>query len=349
MTVMVPKPEVAGNALGDHGGSLDNARALFADAPEPWIDLSTGINPHSYPVFELPATALARLPEPGRLAELAAVAAIAYGAGSPDHLVVSPGTQPLLPLIAGLRPPGLARILGPTYSEHGRCAALAGHRVETVPDPAMLAEADLAVAVNPNNPDGRLIDADNLRALAGDLARRRGLLLVDEAFMDVAPQDQSLAADAAGGNIVVLRSFGKFYGLAGLRLSFAIAADAVADRLRAALGPWPVSAPALEYGLRALADRDWRIATRKRLAADAERLAELLAGNGLEATGGTDLFRLVRHEGAGELFSHLGRAGILVRAFADRPQFLRFGLPGKDEEWRRLRDALTGWTERMER
>ncbi|MEZ5812637.1 MAG: threonine-phosphate decarboxylase CobD [Rhizobiaceae bacterium] len=343
---MVPRPETTGSFPGDHGGSLDHARALFADAPEPWIDLSTGINPHSYPVFELPAKALTRLPEPGRVARLAALAAAAYEARSPDHVVVSPGTQPLLPLIAGLRPAGLARILGPTYSEHGRCAALAGHRVETVPDPALLAEADLGVVVNPNNPDGRLIEADDLRTLAQDLERHGGLLLVDEAFMDVAPQGHSLAGDLGAGNIVVLKSFGKFYGLAGLRLSFAIATEAVADRLRAALGPWPVSGPALEYGLCALADRDWQIATRKQIFADAERLAALLTGSGLESVGGTGLFRLVRHEEAGMLFSHLGRAGILARAFADRPQCLRFGLPGGDAEWRRLNNALVRWMER---
>lgn len=326
----------------DHGGNLDRAKALFPLAPEPWIDLSTGINPHSYPVSELPAKTLSRLPEPGRLHQLKHAAAAYYGAQSPEFVVASPGTQPLMQLAAGLVEPGFARILGPTYSEHARCAALAGHRVEEVGELAELETADLTIVVNPNNPDGRLHQRADLLALAQILAKRDGLLVIDEAFMDVALDGHSLAGDLAD-NIVVLRSFGKFFGLAGVRLGFAVAPNAIAGHLAAALGPWPVSTPALEYGLRALKDTSWQAAMRRRLAADMFRLCNLLLARGLSEVGGTDLFRLVRHPNAADLFNHLGHAGILVRRFADWPDLLRFGLPCDDAQWDRLATAFESW------
>jgi cobalamin biosynthesis protein CobC len=179
-----------------------------------------------------------------------------------------------------------------------------------------------------------------LLALAGELRPRGGLLVVDEAFMDVGPPDASLAAEVARGNIVVLRSFGKFFGLAGIRLGFALAAPALAARVSAALGPWAVSGPALVVGTKALTDAAWIERTRHRLAMAAKRLDAILSGVGMEIVGGTSLFRLARAPAAGALFDHLGRAGILVRAFADHPHWLRFGLPGNAQAWRRLQAAM---------
>jgi len=180
-----------------------------------------------------------------------------------------------------------------------------------------LADARIAIVVNPNNPDGRLIAKDALLALADRLRRRRGLLLVDEAFMEVGPEGASLSDHVEEGNIVVLRSFGKFYGLPGVRLSFALAAPTIVARLAAALGPWPVSGAAIEIGTAALADTAWREAARKALAEAAGRLDSLLAGAGLSTIGGTSLFRLVRIAEAERLFQSLGQAGILVRRFGE--------------------------------
>lgn len=331
----------------EHGGSLARAEALFPDAPRPFVDLSTGINPHPYPLFDLPASALARLPEPGRLAQLAAVAARAYGAPSAAHVAPAPGTQILLPLVYGLVRPGRAAVLGPTYQEHARAAAVAGHEAREVRDLGALADADLAVVVNPNNPDGRVVPRADLLALAAALRARGGLLVVDEAFMDVGPRDQSLAGDADG--VVVLRSFGKFFGLAGVRLGFALASEPHAARLRDLLGPWAVAGPALEYGLRALADTPWQEAARARLAADAARLDDLLAGAGIGTAGGTSLFRHLRLPQAPALHAALGRRGVVLRAFAGRPDELRCGLPGAETEWRRLAQALQGWAAAPER
>lgn len=305
--------------------------------------MSTGINPHSYPLPQLPSEVFARLPEPAALDRLAAAATQAYGAPSPDHVVPAPGTQILLALVAGLVPPGRAAVLGPTYSEHVRAAVLAGHRSREVAAVDQLAGVDLGVVSNPNNPDGRIVPRAALIACAAALRAGGGMLVIDEAFMDVAASKASLAGDVGLGNIVVLRSFGKFYGLAGLRLGFALAATQTAARLKALLGPWAVSGAAIAVGTGALQDRDWTQATRASLARNARRLDQLLSPEGLEIVGGTSLFRLVRTAAAGELFQHLGRAGILVRRFDEQPEWLRFGLPASEEAWNRVGAALAAF------
>ncbi len=328
-----------------HGGDLNAAWRLFPGAPEPFIDLSTGINPNPYPLPRFSADLFARLPQPAANAAVAAAAARAYGAHSADHAVPAPGTQILLPLVAGLVRPCRATIVAPTYAEHARAAAIAGHEVEAVREIDACSGAGLVILGNPNNPDGKLHARTALLDLAKGLRGRGGLLVVDEAFMDVGPPDASLAADVSCGNVVVLRSFGKFFGLAGIRLGFALAVPALAARLGAALGPWAVSGPALAVGAKALADTAWRQRTRRRLEKAAKRLDAILGNVGLDIVGGTSLFRLVRTPEAGALFRHLGRAGILVRAFPDNPSWLRFGLPANEREWQRLDDATASFLE----
>jgi cobalamin biosynthesis protein CobC len=323
-----------------HGGDLDAARRLFPGAPEPFVDLSTGINPNPYPLPRFSADLFARLPAADAVNALAAAAARTYGAPSAACVVPAPGTQILLPLVATLVGPGRAAVLAPTYSEFARTATLAGHAVRAVREIDDIADARLVMIANPNNPDGRLHGRGALIALADALRPRGGLLVVDEAFMDVGPPAESLAAEVVRGNIVVLRSFGKFFGLAGIRLGFALTAPAVAARLAAGLGPWAVSGPALAVGARALTDAAWIERTRSRLAKAAQRLDAILIGAGLEIVGGTSLFRLTRAPAVNALFHHLGQAGILARAFADREDWLRFGLPAAASQWRRLQAAL---------
>jgi cobalamin biosynthesis protein CobC len=326
-----------------HGGDLAAGRRLFPDAPEPFIDLSTGINPNPYPLSRLPADVFARLPDADALTSLIAVAARAYGAASESHVMAAPGTQILLPLVAALARPGRAAVLAPSYGEFTRAAALAGHSVTEVSGLAAVDDAQLVFVANPNNPDGRLLSRNNLITLAGNLRARDGLLVVDEAFMDFGPPGESLAAEVSVGNVVVLRSFGKFFGLAGLRLGFALAAPEIATRLAAMLGPWAVSGPALAIGAKALADAAWIKKTRSRLARSAEKLDGILSDSGLDIVGGTNLFRLVRANRASELFHHLGRAGILVRAFPEKSDWLRFGLPANEKAWRWLQIALAAF------
>ena len=230
-----------------HGGDLGAARLLFPGAPEPFIDLSTGINPYPYPVPDLSPDLFTRLPQAAALDRLAAVTAQAYGAPSAAHVVPAPGSQSLLPLVATLVRPGRAAVLGPTYAEHARAAARAGHRVEEVGDVAGLRHVDLAVVVNPNNPDGRIVPPDELLACAAALPEA-GLMVVDEAFMDVCAS-ASLAREVGRRNIVVLRSFGKFSS--GSRVAARLCTGgaghrgAVAEGLgpRAVAGPRSQSAP----------------------------------------------------------------------------------------------------------
>jgi cobalamin biosynthesis protein CobC len=314
---------------------------MFPDAPEPFIDLSTGINPHPYPVPELSSALFEQLPDRAQVHRLAAVAAQCYGAPSADHVLPAPGTQILLPQVAMLVPPGRAAILRTTYAEHQRAASLAGHNVTEVSSADQFARADLAIVVNPNNPDGRLVEKAKLLAIADELRPRDGILVVDESFADVAPPGASLAGDTGRGNIVVLRSFGKFYGLAGLRLGFALAAPNLIGWLDAMLGPWAVAGPALFIGEKALADGAWKLQTLTRLTEATARLDEMLTNSNLEVVGGTSLYRLTRSPDAGQLFEHLGRAGILVRRFSEEPTWLRWGLPRDENQWRRLSGALS--------
>lgn len=276
------------------------------------------------------------------------IAASTYGAPSPANVVAAPGTQILLPRVASLVRPRKALVLGPTYAEHARAAAIAGHQVSEVSDFAALAQTDLAVIVNPNNPDGRVIERDRLLGLAAGLRARGGLLVVDEAFMDVGPRQHSLAGDADQGGLVVLRSFGKFFGLAGLRLGFALSDSATVERLEMQFGPWAVAGPALEYGIRALADIGWQDAMRASLAEGAARLDALFGRFGVPVAGGTTLFRYISLPDAACLFSALGERGILLRHFNDRPFVLRAGLPGSEVEWQRLESALAEWASRRE-
>jgi cobalamin biosynthetic protein CobC len=324
-----------------HGGNLDAARQQFPGAREPWIDLSTGINPVAFSVPELRAEIWSRLPTRAEEEELLTVAAMRYRASHSGMIVAAPGTQALIQLLPRLRPKSHVEILGPTYEEHEACWTRHGHRVSVVGDIDASERADVVIVVNPNNPTGRLISGNELRAVAAKLAKKNGLLIVDEAFIDVLPEAASVVADLPPATIV-LRSFGKTYGLAGVRLGFAIAETALAERMRAELGPWAVSGPALAVGKAALGDTAWLDGTVTRLNSDQKRLDAMLETAGFTLLGGTPLFRLARHVKAMEIVEKLGRHGIHVRAFSHEPLWLRFGLPGEELAWERLSAALLG-------
>ncbi|NTZ92262.1 threonine-phosphate decarboxylase CobD [Agrobacterium tumefaciens] len=334
-------PEKAQGAIR-HGGNLGKARLMFPDAPEPWIDLSTGINPHSYPHSPVPASAFARLPEPDAAEDLKQLAAAHFGAPSASHVTLSPGTQMLMPLLAQValsRGAKSGAVLSPAYAEHARTARMAGLTVTEVENLGDLSAHDYVVVVNPNNPDGRITDREALLSLADSMRRKGGMLVVDEAFVD-AGGAESLANAADHEALIVLRSFGKFYGMAGVRLGFAIARPDIAAALEANLGPWAVSGPALHIATEALADEEWQSSMRLQLAKEARRMNDLLKEARLEIAGGTSLFTLVRDKRATALFGHLGRRGILVRIFDERPNDMRFGLPGSEADWQRLDEAL---------
>ena len=322
-------PDLPLAELYGHGGRLGAAARLFPQAPGPWIDLSTGISPWPYP-FELSSRSdWARLPEPEAIARREASAAATFGAPIPDEVVAVPGSDLASRLLSQLLGPKHAHYLTPIYSGHR--AAWPDARPVTHD---RMDEAELLILANPNNPDGRAIDPEALRALPGQL-------IVDEAFADATP-GISLAPNR--WRAVVLRSFGKFFGLAGLRLGFVLADRPLTHRLRALLGDWPVSAPAIGIATAAYEDQDWQAAQRARLYDASGRLDTILRSAGLAIAGGTPLFRLARTEGAPRLFQHLAEAGILVRPFAEDATALRFGLPGDQLHWQRLEQALATWS-----
>ena len=306
--------------------------ARWGGAREDWLDLSTGINRRAPPLPEAPPHALTALPTRAEMVALEDAAARAYGA--PRALALAGASQAigLLPLVL---PRGRARVLGPTYAEHARSLTAADWNVEEAAALSALEGADLAVVVNPNNPDGRRHAPEALRALAA----RVGVLAVDESFADPHP-DLSLAPYIAEGGaderIVIQRSLGKFYGLAGLRLGFALGDGAILDALSAAAGPWPVSGHAVHLGGEALEDAGWRAAEILRLERDSARLEELGRSAGWGVVGGTALFATFRvPEGTQEA---LAERRIWTRAFAAHPGWLRLGLPGED--WDRLEEAV---------
>jgi cobalamin biosynthesis protein CobC len=330
----------------DHGGNLDQARALFGEGD--WVDLSTGINPQPYPLPALSPVSWTALPTAGAQRALLAAAARAYASDAP--MVALAGAQAaiqMLPRLGQMLPQlgqmqrlsgarrGGVRVLAPTYNEHAACFRAAGWPVEEVATPQALAGAQVAVVVNPNNPDGRAMAPADLLALR----ERVGLLVVDESFVDPLPH-LSVAPHAGGKGLVVLRSFGKFYGLAGVRLGFALGDGAVIAALAAMAGPWPVAGPALDIGAAALGDAAWARATSQRLARDAGRLDALARGAGWALVGGTPLFRLYDTPDAGAAQAHLARHHLWTRIFPWSPRLIRLGLPGKEQAWQRLATAM---------
>ena len=319
----------------DHGGNLDAAMRDHGGDEGHWIDLSTGINPVPYPVPELGQRAFTALPTQSDMDALRAAAAECYATRA--HVTPLAGAQAAIQAVPHLACPGVARVLTPTYNEHAAALRVCGWTVEEVDTLDAMVAADCAVVVNPNNPDGTRHDPAGLMALAGQV----GLLVVDESFADPDPA-LSLAPmlDRAPENVIVMRSFGKFYGLAGLRLGFVLSGAGTAARLAEMAGPWPVSGPAIEIGQRALGDREWHRETCARLARDAARLDAVAARAGWSLVGGTPLFRTYATPDATAAQERLARHHIWSRVFPYSRHWLRLGLAGPEEHWERICAAL---------
>ncbi|GAB3121425.1 threonine-phosphate decarboxylase CobD [Novispirillum itersonii] len=355
-------PFSGAGAVTDHGGNRTAAAARFGVAAADWLDLSTGINPFAYPLPVFPADDWTRLPDADLEQAAEQAARRAYGAAAEAAVCLAPGSQALIQMLPlawrradrRAEDAGTVWILGPTYAEHARCWALGGYAVQEVgidhplfdpacPVPVLPPDLRVLVVVNPDNPTGRVLSAAVLERLRAALAAQGGLLVCDEAFAD---SDPATAVDNRAGTdgLIVLRSFGKFYGLAGVRLGVALGAAPVIAALSDLIGPWAVSGPALRCAAVAYADDGWAAVMRQRLATLAARLDAVVLGSdpGFRLVGGTTLFRLYAHPQAQAVYEGLGRQGILVRRFDSRPDQLRFGLPdeaGLD----RLTQALRRW------
>lgn len=306
----------------DHGGGLDAAISKYGGTRDTWLDLSTGINPVPYPMPQLSADAWTALPDSDSFALLEARARAFWKVPKSAAVVIAPGASSIIAQLPHHRAASTVAIPGPTYNEH---AAAFGHAGWNIDDQA----SDAIVAVHPNNPDGKLWDAADLDA---------PLTVIDESFCEVTP-DASLIHLASRPGTIVLKSFGKFWGLAGLRLGFAIGDPQIIDGLRETLGPWQVSGPALQIGAEALADPEWTDDTRIRLTADAAQLDSLMGKQGAKLIGGTTLFRLYQVQNAQAAQDHLAQNHIWSRTFPYADNWLRLGMP-HPARWSQLKAAF---------
>jgi len=304
-------------------------------APQPWLDLSTGINPRPWSGPRASVDDLRRLPDPQDLATLEAVAARTFGVTDPGRVAAVPGAEAALRLLPGLIGGGAVALLAPIYGGHAE-AWTGANLLASLDDPRTV-HADVLVLVNPNNPDGRRLDREALGALAAERSDAGRWTIVDESFVEVAPELS--VADLEIDRLITLRSFGKFYGLPGVRLGFLIGNKIFSREFRALLGDWPVGADALVLGRDAYADTAWRAASRAWLAAQAAKVDAALAEAGLTTVGGCDLFRWVEVPDAHATFTRLCQHGVLTRPFADRSDRLRIGLPS-DNEFKRFQETL---------
>lgn len=318
-----PNADLNPRAVRDHGGGLDGAIARFGGARDNWLDLSTGINPHPYPVSGLTPSDWAALPDHGAFERLSAAARQFWSVPDGAAILPAPGASALIARMPALAATGRVQITAPTYNEHAAAFAAQGWTVESN------GPAEARVLVHPNNPDGRIWSEQNADA---------PLTVIDESFCDVCP-DASLTHLAEQPSVIVLKSFGKFWGLAGLRLGFAIGRPDLISKLNDLTGPWSVSGPALRIGERALRDTDWAKATRQQLAAATEQLDRIMTGKGAKLVGGTTLFRLYDVDDAAAWQAKLARSYIWSRIFPYSNTYLRLGLPPADG-WRQLEAAL---------
>ncbi|MBB2181008.1 threonine-phosphate decarboxylase [Gluconacetobacter tumulicola] len=329
-----------------HGGQVRAIMRHFPNAPRPFIDLSTGINPQTYPMTMPSLQTFARLPEADEEDDLREAAAAAYGAVDPDMVATGPGSQSLISLLPRLITASSACILGPTYSGHAIAWQQSGATVRNVVDSDDLARQStepgtVCIVCNPNNPDGRILPAAMLREFADRCASHGNHLVVDEAFTDF--DGESLIPALPHPGLIVLRSFGKTYGLPGIRLGFLLSSPETAKRTRDLVGAWPVGSLALAAGRQALRDGRWLNLARQTASRAKDRLTALLEATDLRHEGHARLFTLVRTDAAPDLWIHLCRHGIATRRFSTQPDALRLGLPGDEEAWARLDHALRAW------
>ena len=322
-----------------HGGWLDAAINQYGGTHEDWLDLSTGINPNAYPVPELPNERWQRLPDEAVVARLNHAARSYFVVPENAGLLAGNGTQALIQTLPLVLKHQKIAVVSPTYEEHAYCWKNAGRDVlkaETLGDAVQ--EAEVVIVVNPNNPTAVTYKVDELLSAAKQLEKKSGFLIVDEAFGDLMPELSVVPHITE--NTIVLRSFGKFFGLAGLRLGFVICAQSLCEELCTRLGPWSVSGPALEIGTAAFNDRHWIAETRAQVKQNCKDQVEVIQACGLELIGSAGLFMEFEHANATGIYESLQREHILVRPFPERLTRLRFGLCKNMEELERLAWAL---------
>lgn len=327
--------------MPDHGGRIRAAAAQYAIADHLWLDLSTGINPHGWPVPPIPPEIWRSLPEADD--ELIEVAKAYYRA---KHLLPTAGSQAAIQTLPILRSRSRVGVLALTYNEHKHSWLKHGHLVAGIaPDEieSTLEQLDVLIVCNPNNPTGDRFSVERLLRWHATLSKRDGWLIVDEAFMDPTPELSTITFSDRTG-LIVVRSLGKFFGMGGARVGFIAAANELLVRIEKELGPWTVSGPARWAATLSLRDRIWQSKATNRLRAASQRLCKLLAKTGFTPTGGTAFFQWLVSQKASQLHIFLAERAILTRLF-NEPASIRFGLPDSEEAWQSLEDGLRAFCE----
>ena len=310
--------------FNQHGGKIDSAVASYGGKKTEWLDLSTGINPISYPLSKFKKNVWEALPDDETFRNVLSAAKLFWDVPTSSSILCSSGASALIALIPFLYAYRTVTIEGPTYSEHEASFRNAGFSL--IPK-----DGDVQIVVNPNNPDGRLHLKNKV------IKNHRKLTIIDESFCDPT-QENSLAILTKKPGFIVLKSFGKFWGLGGVRLGFAVGTKETLDPIKKALGPWQVSGPALAIGTQALNDLDWAAETRLKLIDLSARLDKLMKNHQL--IGGTNLFRLYSVSDATAFAQYLASAKILTRTFNYNRNWIRFGLPKKESDWKRIQKVL---------
>lgn len=325
----------------EHGGKLIQAARQYHIPIDEWLDLSTGLNPQAWPVSRVPADIWSRLPEEDD--GLIQAARNYYGG---KQLLAVAGSQAAIQALPRLRDPSSRiAILHPAYAEHAHAWRATDFSVTPLSAADMdeaIKDHDVILLVNPNNPTGECFSVEQCLHWHSRLQQRGGWLIVDEAFIDATPEG-SLVPHTRQKGLIVLRSLGKFFGLAGARVGFVFAESTLLTQLAELLGPWPISGPSRYIAKQALQDVPWQAGTRKQLRLQGQRLQQLLGDYGLPSDGGTTLFQWIRTTDATIIHEQLARQGILTRLF-EKPASLRFGLPASEQQWTRLEQALASLT-----
>ncbi|MFT6098855.1 MAG: cobalamin biosynthetic protein CobC [Arenicella sp.] len=263
-----------------HGGDLENAITRYGGAVHEWLDLSTGISPWNYPIPQFESSTWRTLPSPET--QLIAAASAYYRCLVCD-IAVTPGSQLAIRLIPQLLNTALGKkmhavaipLIG--YQEHANSWQLANHKViryrnfdelDTLVSDNLVSDV---VVINPNNPSAERLSAAGLEKISSMLS---GLLIVDEAFSDLEVdynQHSSLKPLHHNDNVIVLKSIGKFFGLAGARVGFAVGTHPIVHQLQTLLSPWSVAGPSMEVATLALNDRQWQRSQIKRIKLHAEQ------------------------------------------------------------------------------
>ena len=309
----------------DHGGGLDIAIKEYGNVRNNWIDLSTGINPDHYSIPKIPNYFWNTLPDSEAQNSMLKTARLFWNVPKNANIIASSGVSQLIAIMPNLLPAGKVEIISPTYNEHAAAFKSNGWKVGS--------NGNVRILVNPNNPNGKH------HPITEEDSNNYDLIIIDESFCDVTPE-KSLIHLTKQKNVIVLKGLGKFWGLAGLRLGFAIAAPELIESINKLIGPWAISGPAQFIGKAALSDINWISNTRLKLEVNSERLDQIMISHNIKPIGGTDLFRLFEVKDANRIQTKLAKSFIWTRIFPYSTNWLRLGIPKNDIEFERLSKAL---------